>query len=97
MAEFAEFTKRLNHRFVAVTLVSQFHPDYGAEDAELDFLFDNEWESSIDEEYCMLFIQDLELVINASDKLDPLGYYEAYPSAEYEALVLDRKRRLTWR
>ena len=45
----------------------------------------------------MLFIQDLELVINASDKLDPLGYYEAYPSAEYEALVVDRKRRMTWR
>jgi hypothetical protein len=96
MTEFAEFTKRLNHRFVALHCM-QFHPDYGAEDTELDFLFDNEWESSIDEEYCMLFIQDLELVINASDKLDPLGYYEAYPSAEYEALVVDRKRRLTWR
>ena len=96
MTEFAEFTKRLNHKFVALHCM-QFHPDYGAEDAELDFLFDNEWESSIDEEYCMLFIQDLELVINASDKLDPLGYYEAYPSAEYEALVVDRKRRMTWR
>lgn len=71
-----------------------FHPDYGAEDAELDFLADTEWESQIDEDYCMIFIQDLELVVKASDKLKPLGYYEVYPKEEYEALVVDRKRRL---
>ena len=73
----------------------QFHPDYGAEDAELDFLTDNDWESSVDYAYAMLFVQDLRLVVEASDRLAPLGYYDVYPTGEYEALVLNRKRRLT--
>ena len=72
----------------------EFHPDYGAEDAELDFLVDNDWESDVDDPYCMVFIQDLELVVRASDKLKRLGYYESYPKAEYEQLVINRKRRL---
>lgn len=70
-----------------------FHPDYGVEDAELDFLLENSWDSEVEEEYCMIFIQDLSLVVKASDKLVPLGYYEAYPEQEYEALVVQRKRR----
>jgi hypothetical protein len=72
----------------------QFHPDYGAEDAELDFLTDNDWDSSVEQPYCMLFIQDLEKVVRASDKLEVLGYYRAYPPDEYLALVVNRKRRL---
>lgn len=73
----------------------QFHPDYGAEDAGLDFLTDNDWESSNSHEYCMVFIQDLALVVAASDRLELLGYYSAYPRDEYEELVVNRKRRLT--
>ena len=72
----------------------EFHPDYDAEDADLDFLLETEWESSIERPYCMLFIQDLEKVVTASDKLQALGYYDAYPPDEYEALVVQRKRRL---
>ena len=34
-----------------------FHPDYGAEDADLDFLYEHEWESAIEKEYAMMFIQ----------------------------------------
>ena len=71
-----------------------FHPDYGAEDAELDFLTDNDWESSADYAYAMLFVQDLAQVVAASDRLTSLGYYGAYPQDEYEALVVNRKRRL---
>lgn len=70
-----------------------FHPDYGAEEAELDFLLENDWDSEVEEDYCMIFIQDLKQVVEASDKLIPLGYYEAYPKDEYEALVTQRKRR----
>ena len=73
-----------------------FHPEYGAEDAGLDFLSDNDWESATDGAYAMLFIQDLRLVVEASDKLEPLGYYEAYPVDEYESLVAQRKRRLIY-
>jgi hypothetical protein len=73
----------------------QFHPDYDAGEAELDFLTDNDWESGTKDAYCMLFIQDLRLVVEASDKLEPLGYYSTYPYDEYESLVLHRKRRLT--
>lgn len=71
-----------------------FHPDFGAEDKELDFLYDHEWESEIPDEYCMVFIQSLSKVVAASDKLEKLGYYEAYPEEEYEALVAERKRKL---
>jgi len=73
-----------------------FHPDYGAEDADLDFLTDNDWESSVDKSYCMIFIQDLEQVVRASDKLERLGYYKVYPESEYQELVVERKRRLQW-
>lgn len=70
-----------------------FHPEYGAEDAGLDFLTETDWNSEVEEGYCMIFIQDLKQVVEASDKLIPLGYYEAYPRDEYEALVTQRKRR----
>jgi len=73
----------------------QFHPEYDAGDAELDFLTDNVWESGTDEPYSMLFIQDLRTVVEASDRLVQLGYYETYPTDEYEELVVNRKRRLT--
>ena len=70
-----------------------FHPDYGAEDAELDFLYEHDWESSVDAEYAMMFIQSLSKVDDASLKLEKLGYYDAYPREEYETLVLDRRKR----
>lgn len=73
----------------------EFHPEYGAEEAGLDFLSEMDWDSSIDRPYCMVFIQDLEQVVCASDKLHRLGYYDVYPKAEYEELVVNRKRRLT--
>jgi hypothetical protein len=72
----------------------QFHPEYDAGDAELDFLTDNDWVSGEEQAYAMLFIQDLRAVVDASDRLERLGYYKAYPPDEYEALVVNRKRRL---
>jgi len=88
-----EYADVLNQTFQSLHCM-QFHPDYGAEDAELDFLTDNDWDSSVEQPYCMLFIQDLEKVVRASDKLEVLGYYKAYPPDEYLALVVNRKRRL---
>ena len=88
------FTEKLNLSHSSLHCM-QFHPDYGADDAELDFLTDNDWESSNPYEYCMVFIQDLALVVAASDRLEALGYYSAYPRDEYEELVVNRKRRLT--
>lgn len=88
------FTEELNLQHPSLHCM-QFHPDYGADDAELDFLTDNDWESSTDHEYSMVFIQDLALVVAASDRLERLGYYSAYPTDEYETLVVTRKRRLT--
>jgi len=93
--EFSLFVDELNKDFDRLHCM-QFHPDFGAEDAELDFLYDNDWDSSLDREYCMIFIQDLRLVVNASDKLQKLGYYDAYPSSEYDELVVKRKERLEW-
>lgn len=70
-----------------------FHPEYGAEEAELDFLYDTEWMSGIEEEYCMIFIQSLSKVDDASLQLEGKGYYEAFPNDEYETLVLKRRKR----
>lgn len=92
--DLSAFTEALNVDHPSLHCM-QFHPDYGADDAELDFLTDNDWESAVEREYCMVFIQDLRLVVAASDRLEQLGYYSAYPTGEYEALVVTRKRRLT--
>ena len=70
-----------------------FHPDYGAEDADLDFLYNNDWESSIEGEYAMMFIQSLSKVDDASLQLEKMGYYNVYPEEEYKALVLERRQR----
>tara|TARA_R100000231_G_scaffold33411_1_gene29306 strand:+ start:2070 stop:2588 length:519 start_codon:yes stop_codon:yes gene_type:complete len=93
LEEFSAFVEGLNKDFKTLHCM-QFHPDFGAEDAELDFLYDNDWDSSLDRDYCMVFIQDLRLVVNASDKLEKLGYYNAYPRSEYNELVVKRKERL---
>ena len=93
--EFNGFVDELNRKEKTLHCMG-FHPEYSAEDAELDFLSDNDWVSSFNEDYCMIFIQDLETVVRASDKLDKLGYYKAYPESEYQELVVERKRRLQW-
>jgi len=64
-------------------------------DADLDFLYEHEWESAIEKEYAMMFIQSLSKVDDASLKLEKLGYYNVYPSEEYQTLVLDRRKRRT--
>lgn len=69
-----------------------FHPDYGAEEAELDFLYDTDWESSVEESYCMIFIQRLDHVDDKSKQLEKLGYYQAFNQNEYETLVLKRRQ-----
>ena len=93
ISKFNKYVSNLNILFDTLHCM-EFHPDYGAEEADLDFLTDNDWESSIDKHYCMVFIQDLEQVVRASDKLHTLGYYDVYPDEEYEELVVNRKRRL---
>lgn len=74
-----------------------FHPSYGAEEANLDFLYDHDWESGIDREYCMVFIQKLSQVDAASRKLEKLGYYLAFSEDDFFNLVLERRRRVSWR
>ena len=93
--EFNGFVDELNRKEKTLHCMG-FHPGYDAEDAELDFLSDNDWVSSVDDDYCMIFIQDLQTVVRASDKLEKLGYYKAYPESEYQELVVERKRRLQW-
>jgi len=93
--EFNGVVDELNRKITNLHFMG-FHPGYDAEDAELDFLSDNDWVGSIDEDYCMIFIQDLQTVVRASDKLEKLGYYKVYPESEYQELVVERKRRLQW-
>ena len=93
---FTDFIEFLNSTFTKDDLhIMGFHPDYGAEDADLDFLYEHEWESAIEKEYAMMFIQSLSKVDDASRKLEKLGYYSVYPSEEYQTLVVDRRKRRT--
>ena len=92
--QFTEFIGFLNDTYSCNDLhIMGFHPEYGAEEAELDFLYDHDWTSSIEEDYAMMFIQSLSQVDDASLKLEKLGYYNVYPKEEYEALVLERRQR----
>lgn len=70
-----------------------FHPDYGAEEAGLDFLYETDWESDVEQAYCMIFIQSLSKVDDASLKLEETGYYQYLPADEYKHLVLNRRKR----
>lgn len=93
---FTDFIEFLNDTFTKNDLhIMGFHPDYGAEDADLDFLYEHEWESALEDEYAMMFIQSLSKVDDASRKLEKLGYYNVYPSDEYQTLVVDRRKRRT--
>ena len=68
-----------------------FHPDYSAEEAGLDFLVeDGVTDDSLS--YCMVFVQLLSKLDDASLYLEKSNYYEHFPEDVYEALVLDRRR-----
>jgi hypothetical protein len=69
----------------------QFHPDYGADEAGLDFLL-QQGVSDPDLEYCMVFVQKLSLLDDAALSLEKSDYYTNFPTDTYEALVLDRRR-----
>lgn len=93
--EFWEVTEILNDLYAQRDIhIMVFHPEYGAEEAELDFLYDHEWESGIESDYCMAFLQQLSQVDAASKKLEKLGYYKAFPEEDFFNLVLERRRRL---
>ena len=68
-----------------------FHPDYDADDAGLHFLTNDEV-SNPDLTYCMVFVQKLSLLDDASLSLEKSGYYKHFPDDIYESLVLDRRR-----
>jgi hypothetical protein len=70
-----------------------FHPDYGAEEADLDFVYEHDWVSGIEDDYCMVFVQRLSKVDDLSLQLEKQGYYNAFPEDEYQTLVLERRKR----
>ena len=68
-----------------------FHPDYDAKEAGLEFLVEDD---VTDDElvYCMVFVQKLSLLDDASLSLEKSGYYQHFPKDTYESLVVDRRR-----
>ena len=68
-----------------------FHPDYDAVEAGLEFLVEDD---VTDDElvYCMVFVQKLSLLDDASLSLEKSGYYQHFPKDTYESLVVDRRR-----
>ena len=68
-----------------------FHPDYDAIEAGLDFLVDDDVTDE-ELEYCMVFVQRLSLLDDASVSLEKSGYYAHFPDEVYQSLVIDRRR-----
>ena len=68
-----------------------FHPDYDAKEAGLEFLVEDD---VTDDElvYCMVFVQKLSLLDDASLSLEKSGYFQYFPKDTYESLVVDRRR-----
>lgn len=87
------WVKKMNSAMARVNAYFMcFHPEYGAEEAELDFLYEHEWESAVDEDYCMIFVQRLTDVDDKSRQLEKLGYYQAFNEGEYDSLVIQRRQ-----
>ncbi len=94
MQEFSTWCEERNNLLAKHDLhIMGFHPEFGAEEAELDFLYEHSWESSVKDEYCMVFIQSLSQVDDASLKLEKLDYYKVYPEDEYQELVINRRTK----
>jgi len=94
MQEFSTWCEQRNNLLAKQDLhIMGFHPEFGAEEAELDFLYEHSWESSVKDEYCMVFIQSLSQVDDASLKLEKLDYYKVYPEDEYRELVINRRTK----
>lgn len=94
MQEFSTWCEKRNNLLAKRDLhIMGFHPEFGAEEAELDFLYEHSWESSLNKEYCMVFIQSLSQVDDASLKLEKLDYYKVYPEDEYQELVINRRTK----
>lgn len=92
--DFEDVIELLNDRWLCNDMfLMGFHPEYGAEDQELDFLYEHDWESQVEADYCMVFVQRLSQVVSYSDRLEKMGYYAAFPPEEYQHLVIDRRRR----
>ena len=69
----------------------QFHPEYSAEDAGLDFLL-QDGVSDPELEYCMVFVQRLSVLDDAALSLEKSGYYLKFPVETFHSLVIDRRR-----
>ena len=94
MQDFSTWCEKRNNLLAKHDLhIMGFHPEFGAEEAELDFLYEHSWESSVKDEYCMVFIQSLSQVDDASLKLEKLDYYKVYPEDEYQELVINRRTK----
>ena len=68
-----------------------FHPDYPPREGSEEFLTDNEWESDIEEDYMMVFIQSLSFLNKASVALENSGYYNYFSDDLYQSLIEARR------
>jgi len=68
-----------------------FHPDYDAEEAGLEFLIED-GVTDTDLVYCMVFVQKLSTLDDASLSLEKSGYYQHFPNDTYNSLVVERRR-----
>ena len=87
------FCDAINRTMAASDMhLMMFHPDYPADDAGLDFLVDHSVSEDSDLTYCMVFVQNLSKVDDASVYLEKTGYYSYFPEDVHNELVLERRK-----
>ena len=86
----ARRVERLNARLAQRDLhLILFHPDAPVASDDT-FAAENEWQSNIEDEYLLIFIQRLGGLNRASEQLERAGYYDN-ASPEFKAAVQDRR------
>tara|TARA_R100000458_G_C8274589_1_gene249552 strand:+ start:1687 stop:2223 length:537 start_codon:yes stop_codon:yes gene_type:complete len=68
-----------------------FHPDFPPSEDTEEFLADNDWESDIEEDYMMIFVQSLSFLNKASVALESSGYYNYFSDDLFQSLVKVRR------
>jgi hypothetical protein len=91
--ELARYVEDKNEGLVAEDMwLMAYHPDDDPNEYGLEYL-DADWEPIVEEDYAMVFVQQLSKLTAASYNLEKQGYYDECPWKTYRDLVHRRTEK----
>ena len=91
--ELARYVEDKNEGLVAEDMwLMAYHPDDDPNEYGLEYL-DADWEPIVEEDYAMVFVQQLSKLTSASYNLEKQGYYDECPWKTYRDLVHRRTEK----